>query len=64
MKTPICFQFEGVSPFLKKRGWALLNVALWWKQYISSPAPAPHAVSEPVPLRTQQVDLRGAPRFA
>jgi asparagine synthase (glutamine-hydrolysing) len=57
-------QFEGVLPFLKRRGWALLNVALWWKQYIGSPAPAPHAVSEPVPVRTQQVDLRGAPRFA
>src|SRR5882672_7789016 len=57
-------QFEGVSPFLKRRGWALLNVALWWKQYIGSPAAAPHAVSEPVPLKTQQVDLRGSPRFA
>jgi asparagine synthase (glutamine-hydrolysing) len=58
------FQLEGVLPFLKKRGWALLNVALWWKQYIGSPAAAPHAVSEPVPLKTQQVDLRGSPRFA
>jgi asparagine synthase (glutamine-hydrolysing) len=58
------FQFEGVSPFLKKRGWALLNVALWWKQYIGSPAAAPHAVSEPVPLKTQQVELRGSTRFA
>jgi asparagine synthase (glutamine-hydrolysing) len=58
------FQFEGVSPFLKKRGWALLNLALWWKQYIGSSAAAPHAVREPVPPKTQQVDLRGSPRFA
>lgn len=33
------FEFEGVAPFLKKRGWALLNVALWWKQYIGGAAP-------------------------
>ncbi len=58
------FQFEGVSPFLKKRGWALLNLALWWKQYIGSSAAAPRAVWKPVPLKTQQVDLRGSPRFA
>jgi len=35
------FQFEGALPFLKKRGWALLNVALWWKQYIGNPATTP-----------------------
>jgi asparagine synthase (glutamine-hydrolysing) len=58
------FQFAGVSPFLKRRGWALLNVALWWKQYIGSSAAAPHAVSEPVPLKTQQADLRGSARLA
>jgi asparagine synthase (glutamine-hydrolysing) len=57
-------QFEGVSPFLKRRGWALLNVALWWKQYIGSAAGEPHAIPGPVPLKTQQVDLRGSPRFA
>jgi len=34
------FEFEGAAPFLKKRGWALLNVALWWKQYIGGAAPA------------------------
>jgi len=63
-KNTDLFQFDGVSPFLKKRGWALLNLALWWKQYIGSPATAPHAVSEQIPLKTQQVDLRGSPRFA
>ena len=35
------FQYEGTLPFLKKRGWALLNVALWWKQYIASTAAVP-----------------------
>src|SRR6266704_958950 len=49
-KNTDLFQFEGVSPFLKKRGWALLNLALWWKQYISSPVAAPQALSGPVPL--------------
>jgi asparagine synthase (glutamine-hydrolysing) len=58
------FQFEGVQPFLKNSGWALLNIALWWKQYIGSSGAAPHAASEPVPLGTQQVDLRSSPRFA
>jgi asparagine synthase (glutamine-hydrolysing) len=58
------FQFEGVLPFLKKRGWALLNVALWWKQYIGSPAAPPQTVLKPVPLETQRVDLQGSPRFA
>ncbi len=32
------FQFQGVAPFLQKRGWALLNFVLWWKQYIGSRA--------------------------
>jgi asparagine synthase (glutamine-hydrolysing) len=52
------FQFEGVSPSLKKRGWALLNVALWWKQYIGSAAAVPYALPGPVPLETQPVNLR------
>ena len=58
------FQFEGVLPFLKKRGWALLNVALWWKQYIGSATPVPHGVSGAVPSETQPVDLRSAPLSA
>jgi asparagine synthase (glutamine-hydrolysing) len=58
------FQFEGVLPFLKKRGWALLNVAMWWKQYIGSAAGAPHALSGPVPLETQPVNLRTIPLSA
>jgi asparagine synthase (glutamine-hydrolysing) len=52
------FQFEGVLPFLKKRGWAMLNVALWWKQYIGSEAGVPHALSGPVSSETQAVNLR------
>ncbi len=55
------FQFEGVLPFLKKRGWALLNVALWWKQYIGSAIPAPYGPSGAVPPEIQPVDLRSAP---
>src|SRR2546427_5312734 len=45
------FQFEGVSPFLKRRGWALLNVALWWKQYIGSRSAPPQPFLAPAPLR-------------
>ena len=58
------FQFEGVLPFLKKRGWALLNVALWWKQYIGSGSGIPHVLSGPVPLETQPVNLRSIPLSA
>src|SRR6266849_1606627 len=58
------FQFEGVQPFLKKRGWALLNVALWWKQYIGSPTTVPHGLSGAVPSETQPVDLRTVPLSA
>src|SRR2546422_3868931 len=55
------FQFEGVLPFLKKRGWALLNVALWWKQYIGSAAAVPHGLPGPVPSENQPVNLRSVP---
>jgi asparagine synthase (glutamine-hydrolysing) len=58
------FQFEGVLPFLKKRGWALLNVALWWKQYIASATGVRHGLSGAVPSETQPVDLRSAPLSA
>ncbi len=52
------FQFEEVLPFLQKRGWALLNVALWWKQYIGSATAVPHSLSGAVPSETQPVSLR------
>jgi asparagine synthase (glutamine-hydrolysing) len=55
------FQFARVSPFLKKRGWALLNVALWWKQYIGSSKAVPHDLSGVVPSEAQPVNLRPAP---
>jgi len=55
------FQFEGVLPYLKRRGWALLNVALWWKQYVGSSAPQPHAIPGPVPLETPPVNHRSVP---
>lgn len=53
-------QFEGASPFLKKRGWALLNLALWWKQYIG-PAAVGHSHAGPASLETQPVHLRSLP---
>jgi asparagine synthase (glutamine-hydrolysing) len=40
------FEFGGIAPFLKKRGWALLNVALWWKQYLGSAAGSPPSLRE------------------
>jgi asparagine synthase (glutamine-hydrolysing) len=49
------FQLEGVRPFLKKRGWALLNVALWWKQYVGSTAGAPRSLPGLVSLEAQPV---------
>jgi asparagine synthase (glutamine-hydrolysing) len=55
------FQFEGVLPFLKKRGWALLNLALWWKQYIGSTAVAPRAFGGPIPLETQPINHQTMP---
>jgi asparagine synthase (glutamine-hydrolysing) len=47
------FHFESLLPFLKQGGWALLNVALWWKQYISSAATVRQPLSERVPFETQ-----------
>ena len=55
------FQFEGVLPYLKKRGWALLNVALWWKQYIGSRAAVPHPQSGSVLSETQPASPRSIP---
>jgi asparagine synthase (glutamine-hydrolysing) len=63
-KNTDLFQFDGVSPFLKKRGWALLNLALWWKQYIGSPVSAPYTLSGPVPLETGPVNLQSIPLSA
>jgi asparagine synthase (glutamine-hydrolysing) len=55
------FQFEGVLPFLKRRGWALLNVALWWKQYIGPGASVPHALSGRVLSEAQPASLQTMP---
>ena len=52
-ETTDLFQFEQVLPFLKEQGWALLNVALWWNQYIGSAKPR-HG-SE-VPSESQSAD--------
>jgi asparagine synthase (glutamine-hydrolysing) len=60
-KNTDLFQFEGALPFLKRRGWALLNVALWWKQYIGLGAAVPHALSGAVPVEAQPVTLRSMP---
>ena len=52
------FHFESLLPFLKQGGWALLNVALWWKQYISSAATVRQPLSERVPFETQPFNHR------
>ena len=49
------FQFDGSLPYLKKRGWALVNVALWWEQYIGSTAAVPRGRSERASAATQPV---------
>jgi|SRR5690348_6704732 len=51
------FEFEGVAPFLKKRGWALLNVALWWKQYIGGEAAPARRMNETVAAAAQRMPL-------
>ncbi len=55
------FQFEGTLPFLKRRGWALLNVALWWKQYIGSGSAPPQPFLAPTPLRSESNTHRTLP---
>ncbi|MGH9679782.1 MAG: asparagine synthase (glutamine-hydrolyzing), partial [Candidatus Acidiferrales bacterium] len=46
-----CFRWKEVSPCLAERGWALLNMALWWKQYIAgSPVARPEGVAGEVAL--------------
>src|SRR5690242_4389059 len=60
-KNTDIFRFERVLPFLKKRGWALLNVALWWKQYMCSGTDASSAVPGPAALETQPATLQSLP---
>jgi asparagine synthase (glutamine-hydrolysing) len=60
-KNTDIFRFEGVLPFLKKRGWALLNVALWWKQYMCSGTDASKSVPGPAALETQPATLQSLP---
>jgi asparagine synthase (glutamine-hydrolysing) len=55
------FRLEGVSPFLKRRGWALLNVALWWKQYIGSGSAPPQPFHAPAPLTNESHSHRNIP---
>jgi asparagine synthase (glutamine-hydrolysing) len=52
-KSTDIFRYEGVLPFLKKRGWALMNVALWWKQYIGSGAADRESAVAPTILRSE-----------
>ena len=33
-----CFSWKEISSCIPERGWALLNLALWWKQYIPGAA--------------------------
>jgi asparagine synthase (glutamine-hydrolysing) len=56
-KNADIFDYEGVLPHMKTKGWALLNVAMWWKQYIGSPETVP----PPLPPGSRQVDLPSLP---
>jgi asparagine synthase (glutamine-hydrolysing) len=56
-----CFVWKEISPRLPQRGWALLNVALWWKQYIAGITIArPEGVGGEVAPQCQPADLTGA----
>jgi asparagine synthase (glutamine-hydrolysing) len=55
------FQFEGVLPFLKKTGWALLNVALWWKQYIGTASAMPRPFLTSAPSKRESHSGRNIP---
>jgi len=52
------FDFTEILSFLPKRGWPLLNLALWWRQYIGAAAAAQRDLSGTVPSATQPVNLR------
>jgi asparagine synthase (glutamine-hydrolysing) len=60
-ETTDLFQMEGVRPFMKKRGWGLLNVALWWKQYIGSASTPSHSVPGSAPVEAQPINVRNLP---
>jgi asparagine synthase (glutamine-hydrolysing) len=55
------FQFDEVLPHLKKRGWTLLNVALWWKQYIDSRASVGRVLDQTNFHRTLPVNVTTSP---
>jgi asparagine synthase (glutamine-hydrolysing) len=59
-KTDI-FQFKEIVPFLEKRGWTPLNLALWWKQYIDSVSGASQSAAGPPALESRPVHLRNLP---
>ncbi len=52
------FDFEEILPFLPKRGWPLLNVALWWKQYIAS-VTGPRGLPDAVSGQPRRANVRG-----
>lgn len=60
-ETADIFQYEGLFPHLKKRGWALLNVALWWKQYIGSTDSAPPEIPNLASTERRPIDLSTMP---
>lgn len=60
-KNTDIFRFEGILPYLKRRGWALLNVALWWKQYIGSPGAVPSGRKGPFLSETEAADRQTLP---
>jgi asparagine synthase (glutamine-hydrolysing) len=52
--------WKAAQPFLAKKGWSMLNLAMWWKQYIGSPAATGVSVPGEVGTGWQQADLRSA----
>jgi asparagine synthase (glutamine-hydrolysing) len=54
------FDWEAAQPFLAKRGWTLLNLALWWKQYVGSTTATGAGVTGAEVAESQLADLRGA----
>jgi len=49
------FEWKEALPLLPRRGWALLNIALWWKRFIVSETVSLPALPVALPLQQQRV---------
>lgn len=50
--------WKGMQPFLAKKGWSLLNLAMWWKQHIGSTTASNAGVAGAVGAGWEPTDLR------